>query len=165
MNFELLIVNAISLLKPYALKLTKDSEAANDLIQDTICRAWVKRKYYREDTNFKAWMCTIMRNIFFRAVSKQNKRNTIETCTENIALVKTTKNARNGGESNIVLNDINKALAQLSDLYQTPFLMYVNGYKYHEIAEKMKLPLGTVKNRIFCARQQLQAKLWAYTEI
>ncbi|MCB9017872.1 MAG: hypothetical protein H6544_04650, partial [Prevotellaceae bacterium] len=57
-----------------------------------------------------------------------------------------------------------KCINSFSDDYRVPFSMHVSGYKYHEIAEKMNLPIGTVKSRIFFARQRLQKTLRDYNK-
>ena len=57
------------------------------------------------------------------------------------------------------MQEISKAIEQLNDDLRVPFSMYLSGYKYHEIAEKLDLPLGTIKSRIFFARQELQKAL------
>ena len=58
--------------------------------------------------------------------------------------------------------DINEAIDDLDDVYKTPFMMYFRGFKYHEIADRLRIPIGTVKNRIHIARKQLKDKLRIY---
>ncbi|MDE7136597.1 MAG: RNA polymerase sigma factor, partial [Muribaculaceae bacterium] len=65
-------------------------------------------------------------------------------------------------QGSIAVKEINAAINEFSDDYRIPFSMHVAGYKYSEIAEKMNLPLGTVKSRIFFARQRLQQTLADY---
>ena len=62
----------------------------------------------------------------------------------------------------VAAGEISDAINSFSDDYRIPFTMHVSGYKYNEIAEKMNLPLGTVKSRIFFARQRLQKMLKDY---
>jgi len=62
-------------------------------------------------------------------------------------------------DSSYQIQEISKAIEQLNDDLRVPFSMFVSGYKYHEIAEKLNLPLGTIKSRIFFARQELQKVL------
>ncbi|MDX5437939.1 MAG: RNA polymerase sigma factor, partial [Pontibacter sp.] len=63
-----------------------------------------------------------------------------------------------------VMNDINKAIANLNEEHRTPFMMYYIGYKYLEIAEKLQIPIGTVKNRIHIARKELKKMLKVYSQ-
>ena len=65
-------------------------------------------------------------------------------------------------DGSYTVKEIMKAINGFSDEYRIPFTMHIEGYKYHEIAEKMSLPLGTVKSRIFFARQRLQIILKDY---
>jgi RNA polymerase sigma-70 factor (ECF subfamily) len=65
----------------------------------------------------------------------------------------------NGGEGSLIMQEIEKALASIDHAIRIPFLMHFQGFKYEEIADEMKIPLGTVKSRIFFARKELQRQL------
>lgn len=69
------------------------------------------------------------------------------------------RTSSNLGESALIAKEIIKALESIDDSIRTPFLMHYNGFKYDEIAEEMRIPLGTVKSRIFFARKELRSKL------
>jgi len=60
------------------------------------------------------------------------------------------------------MDDISSAVGSLEDSYRTPFMMHYRGFKYHEIADKLHIPIGTVKNRIHIARKELKDKLYMY---
>ena len=71
-------------LKPFALKLTRDLEAANDLLQETVMKAYVNREKFTEGTNLKAWLYTIMKNTFITNYQRSVRRNTFIDTTENL---------------------------------------------------------------------------------
>ena len=116
----------------FAYKLTANREEANDLLQETSLKALDNEDKYVPDTNFKGWMYTIMRNIFINNYRKIVRDQTFVDTTDNY----------------YHLN-----LPQDSGFDST------EGFKYREIAEKLGLPLGTVKSRIFFTRQRLQQEL------
>lgn len=157
-------VNEISgSLKPFALKLTRDSEEANDLIQETFLKAFTNRDKFAEGTNLKAWMYTIMKNTFITNYQRMVRRNTFIDTTDNLHYINSTDALiENGAYSNFSLKDINKALEKLQDTYKDPFIMHFRGFKYQEIAERLNIPIGTVKNRIHIARKELKDKLKIY---
>lgn len=148
------------LLRPFAFNLTHSREETEDLIQDTFYRAIANADKFSEGTNIKAWLFTIMKNIFINNYRRNQKRNTITDTSDNQYLLNSTKQVeKNGSERSFLAQDIEAAMAGVSADFTEPFLMYHNGFKYQEIAEKLDLPLGTVKSRIFFARKELQNKL------
>ena len=154
-NFRNEVNTATKVLKPHALRLTKDMNDADDLIQDTIFRAIVNEEKFKDGTNIKAWLFTIMKNIFINNYRKKVKRNTVLDTTDNSFVINNAAITHNTAEGAFVMNDINKALMNISHELRVPFLMHYKGYKYNEIAEQLNLPLGTVKSRIFFARKEL----------
>ena len=150
-------------LRPFALKLTKDSDEAKDLLQDTILKAYTNREKFAEGTNLKAWMYTIMKNTFITNYQRMMRRNTFIDTTDNLHFINSTDSLTvNGAIGNFTMNDIDEALENLQDTYKVPFLMYFRGFKYHEIAERLNIPIGTVKNRIHIARKELKSYLTVY---
>ncbi len=150
-------------LKPFALKLTKDAEDANDLLQETLMKAYKNRDKFSEGTNLKAWLFTIMKNTFITNYQKMVRRGTFIDTTDNLHFINASDaEITNGAYGNFALRDINKAIDNLDDVYKTPFMMYFRGFKYHEIAVRLDIPIGTVKNRIHIARKQLKEKLRTY---
>lgn len=153
-------------LKGFALKLTNDSEDANDLVQETMYKALKNEDKFEKGTNLSGWMFTIMRNIFINNYRRMVKSKTFIDTTENQFYLNSINNStRNRGESNIVMKELTSAIGALSDNLKTPFMMSFNGYKYEEIAEKLHIPLGTVKIRIHTARQKLKAQLKIYENL
>ena len=162
-NFQVLVVNMIASLKPYAINLTKNMDDAHDLLQETVYRALTNHEKYIEGTNLKAWLFTIMKNIFINNYRRAAKRNTLIDTTDNLYFINMPRiNMAHTGSGNLMLEDINHAIDSLSDEYRVPFMMHFEGFKYHEIAEDLDLPLGTVKSRIFFARKELKNQLDAY---
>jgi RNA polymerase sigma-70 factor (ECF subfamily) len=160
LNFGVEIMQYERILRPFAFNLTKSREESEDLIQDTFYRALSNQEKFAEGTNIKAWLFTIMRNIFINNYRRNQKHQVVTDTSENQYLLNSTKKTeKNGSERAFMAEDIEKAMVEVSKDFTEPFLMYYNGFKYQEIAEKLDLPLGTVKSRIFFARKELQAKL------
>ncbi len=152
-----IIVELTTTMKPYAVMLTKDVTDAEDLVQETIYRALGNKEKFSDGTNLKAWLFTIMKNIFINNYRRTIKRNTIlNETTTSYYLNNSSETAKNAGESNLGMENIQAAIDNLSDDFRVPFLMHYDGFKYQEIAEDLALPIGTVKSRIFLARRELQ---------
>ncbi len=148
-------------LKPAALRLTRNNEEANDLIQETILKALRNMEKFNEGTNFKAWLYTIMRNTFITQYHRIIKRNTFVDTTEDMRYLQSGVSSLddNHGEQKLMADEVRKEIYALPEAYSYPFMMYFTGYKYQEIAEDMHIPLGTVKNRIHVARKLLQGRV------
>ncbi len=150
-------------LKPYALKLTQDAQDANDLIQDTLLKAITNMDKFKEGTNLKAWLYTIMKNTFITRTQSVARRSTFVDTTDNLHFINSSNHTtENLAYSDFAMKDIKRALESLDEIYQKPFMMHFRGFKYTEIATRLGMPLGTVKNRIFIARQELKEKLHQY---
>ncbi len=150
-------------LKPFALKLTRDSEDANDLLQETLMKAYKNRDKFSEGTNLKAWLYTIMKNTFITNYQKMMRRGTFIDTTDNLHFINSSSTKiENNAYGDFTLNDINRSIDQLDDVYKIPFMMYFRGFKYQEIADREQIPIGTVKNRIHIARKLLKDKLSVY---
>lgn len=159
-DFDTLLVQNTSFLRPIAVSLTKNIDNANNLIQETLYRALSNRDKYLHHTNIRAWLCTIMRNIFINDYRRKARQKTIFDNTSNDNLINHGQIAVNNAvESNLQLKEIKKALLQLPEIFKTPFLLYFDGYKYNEIADLLKEPLGTIKSRIHFARKLLKEQL------
>lgn len=162
LEFNYRLSDLTSMLQTFAYNLTKNSEEAKDLYQETAYRALANRDKFRPGTNFKAWMFTIMKNIFINNYRRKVKANTIIDTTDNQFYLNSGSHAvGNSAESEITLKELNELVAALDDNTRIPFLMHFEGYKYQEIADHLGLPLGTVKSRIFFARKELKEKILA----
>lgn len=157
LEFKYQVVDFSGSLKPFAYKLTKNSEDASDLIQETVYKALINADKFHKGTNLKAWLYTIMRNIFINNYRRNSKHGVVSDPTENLAILNSLRNStHNNGLVNLHMEEVQKALQSLSEEFRIPFLLHYEGFKYHEIAEELDLPLGTVKSRIFFARKTLQ---------
>ncbi len=151
-----------SLLYSFAYNLTKNADDAKDLYQETAFRALSNRDKFKPGTNFKAWVITIMRNIFINNYRRKRKAGVFMDSTDNQYFINSGSVAvTNGGDNNILMQELDTMLEELDDSIRLPFLMHYYGYKYQEIADHLELPLGTVKSRIFFARKELKEKIFA----
>lgn len=148
-------------LKAFSMKLTGNSDDAEDLYQDTALRIITNADKYRQGTNFKAWAVTIMRNIFINNYRKKVRRNLIIDQTPNNYYINSGERPiANDGETLVAYKELVEMVDRLPDDFKIPFMMAYQGYKYDEIAEELGSPLGTIKSRIFFARRKLQ-KMYA----
>jgi len=162
-EFNKMLVNQSDFLKPFAINLTRDHEAAKDLYQETLFKALSNQEKYRAGTNLKAWLYTIMRNIFINDYRRKAKHRTIFDPSPNEYLLDHKQSLQGiTAESNLRVKEIKQAIQELPDIFKTPFLLYFDGFKYNEIAKVLKEPLGTVKSRIHFARKLLKEQINRY---
>lgn len=147
-------------MRNFARTLTTDEMDVEDLMQDTTLKALKSRHKFVEDVNFKGWVLTIMRNIFINNYHKLVRSQSVVDASVDAYNVHLPSD---GGEftpeGTMDIKEINAAIASLSPVLKEPFSMFISGYKYNEISETLGIPLGTVKSRIFLARQDLQKAL------
>jgi len=147
----------------YALSLTSDSERANDLLQETFLKALTYRDKFTQNTNFKAWIYTIMKNTFINDYRRNVKtKNTFDGSNNDFHLMFSKDKVYPAPDSFYSSKEINKSIDALEDEYKVPFTMFLEGFKYKEIAESLNLSIGTVKSRIFFSRKKLMEKLRDY---
>lgn len=147
----------------FAYQLTTNKEQAQDLLQDTTLKALDNEDKYVDNVNFKGWIFTIMRNIFINNYRQSVRKATVVDQTADLFHLNISQDSGlNTPEGSYAVKEISVALNSFSDEYRIPFNLFVAGYKYNEIAEKMNLPLGTVKSRIFFARKRLREQLKDY---
>lgn len=159
---QMLLANA-EFLRPFASTLTRDNETAKDLFQETLFRALANKEKYNVGTNIKAWLYTIMRNVFINNYRKKARQNTVLDSTPNDFLLDYNQTTTaNNAEVTLQLKEIQSSIYQLPDIFKKPFLLYFDGFKYHEIAGMLKEPLGTIKSRIHFARKLLKAQIQRY---
>ena len=159
-EFNQMLIQNADFLKPFAVTLTKDQETAKDLLQETMYRALANKEKYSVGTNVKAWLYTIMRNIFINNYRRKVKQNTIFDNSPNDFLLDYQQSAiTNEAETNIRVKEIHAAIYALPEIFKQPFMLYFEGYKYHEIADMLHEPLGTIKSRIHFARRLLKVQI------
>ena len=156
-EFGSAIVNHSKPLFGFAKKLTKDDDEAKDLMQETFIKAYSNKDKFKEGTNLSAWLFTIMKNSFITEYQKASRRKTFIDTSEDLYVINNCENVSlNSGEHDVSLKELEDRIDLLEEKFRRPFTMYVRGFKYTEIAERLNIPLGTVKNRIHVARYTLQ---------
>lgn len=163
MNFQNRLLALQDNMLNFAFSLTENREEAEDLLQDTTLKVLSNKEKFVDNVNFKGWVFTIMRNIFINNYRRVVRSQTIVDKTEDLYHLNLPQESGfSTPEGAFNVKEITNTIDSFSDEYRIPFSMHVAGYKYYEIAEKMNLPLGTVKSRIFFARQKLQNLLSDY---
>ncbi len=155
-EFNSLVINNAEGLKPFAITLTRDKDLAEDLYQETLYKAFAHREKYQPGTNIKAWLCTIMRNVFINDYRRNERKKTI---TEGVRYAEQYNASGFSSERNIRLKEINTAIYNLPGVFKNACLLYLQGYKYNEIALALNEPLGTIKSRIHFARKLLHKQI------
>lgn len=161
-EFNEALIGLESNLQSFAMSFTRNVEDARDLTQETMLKAITYRTYYAPQTNFKAWVFTIMRNIFINQYRRKVKSGTIFDNSEDLHLLVNNSDSSYSTSNSIVASELNDKIGNLEYEYKEPFMMHFNGFKYKEIAAKLGIPIGTVKSRIFIARQKLMSLLPDY---
>lgn len=150
--------NNKSALEHFARKLTKNRTEAEDLVQETSIKAFRGMHTFKPGNSFKSWAFTILKNSFITMYNKKKKRNIINTSVEDMSYaVDNSKSVRNNAISKMRIKEIKGCIQKLSVKSRKPFLMYIKGYQYNEIADSLDIPIGTVKSRINFARTKLKA--------
>ena len=163
-QFTVMVEQHRDMLKNFALKFTGDVNDADDLIQETMVKALRFCDKFESGTNVKGWLYTIMRNTFINNYRNNARKQSVVSQDEDLSSAQLLLSAqRNGAEGNFAMNDIQKALSLLPQVYSIPFIRHFEGYKYEEIALELDLPLGTVKTRIHEARRLLKKQLSMYS--
>ena len=156
-EFNEVLLNNSAPLKPFAVSLTHDQDEAKDLFQETLYRALANKNKYSTGTNVKAWLFTIMKNIFINDYRRKAKYKMVLDSLHNHG-----NSATKGGEGALQLKEFRRAIHHLPQIFRTPFLLYFEGYRYQEIAESLNEPLGTIKSRIHFARKLLKEHISRY---
>ena len=141
----------------FALMLTANRDDAQDLMQDTTLKVLDNQEKFVDNINFKGWVLTVMRNIFINNYHKIVRTQTVvDQGVDLYNLDVVNDSGFDSPDGAYQIQEITKAINGLNNELKVPFSMFLSGYKYNEIADKLDVPLGTVKSRIFFARQELQ---------
>lgn len=144
------LVAAIPNLRAFALSLTGDPTVANDLVQETMLKAWANRDKFDPETNLRAWLFTILRNTYFSLFRK--RRREVQD-VDGAAATLATPPEQNG---HMDMQDFKRALAELSeDQREALLLIGAEGFSYEEAAAISGCAVGTVKSRVNRARARL----------
>ena len=143
-----------------ARALTTNKEDVKDLIQETFAKAIAYRDKFEDDTNLAAWTYTIMRNTFINNYRRSMKaKTTMDNTNDQYYLNLNFITRSELPDATYSISEIQKLIDELGDDFRIPFTMHTQGYKYHEIADKLSLKMGTVKSRIYFARKKLMPLL------
>ena len=146
-EFSEQLAGAIDSLKAYSNRLSITGDFVDDLMQETLLKAMMCKKYYRRDANFVGWLSVIMRNSYLNMVKR-------EKCY--VAEDRADADSGEYCDFSLEYRELLALIATLPEDLRLVFKLYVVGYKYCEIAEMLSLPLGTVKSRIHAARKWLR---------
>ena len=147
----------------FAYMLTSNRDDAYDLVQDTTLKVLNNEEKFADNTNFKGWVFTIMRNIFINNYRRSVMAATMIDTTQNLYHLNLPQTSGfDAPEDSLYADEITAAIDGLPKGYRLPFSMHIAGYKYEEIAEETGLPLGTIKSRIHFARQRLREQFKDY---
>ena len=159
-TFENELMSVRPNLKNYAFQLTQCEDDAEDLVQETMYKILKNAKKFVTEHNFKGWAFTILKNIFINDYRKNTKRKQINDITPNDYFLNlTTLYTQETPDALVSEKEILEVVSSLPDELRIPFNYYLQGYQYQEIAEKINIPLGTVKSRIYFARKKMQKHL------
>lgn len=162
-SFKSMVFAMQSNLMAFAMKLTLNKEEAQDLVQDTNLKALKNEAKFVDASNPRGWMLTIMRNIFINNYRRSTRENIVlDTSDDGYLLNLPQESGISNPEGAFALGEITSIIEKIPEDYRQPFNLHVAGYKYEEIADKLRMPLGTVKSRIFTIRKQLREILKDY---
>ena len=144
----------------FSARRSRAHDDAKDLLQETILKALTYRGQFIENTNFKAWVFSIMKNTFINNYRRDQKvRTTFDSKEDSLNFAAKKNYASETPESSLSVAEMHQSIERLEDEFRIPFKMHTEGFKYKEIAEELDLPIGTVKSRIFFTRKKLQGML------
>jgi RNA polymerase sigma-70 factor (ECF subfamily) len=151
MNFDSQLIEQIPRLRRYARALTRDAVRADDLVQDTLERAWTKRALWRRGSNLRAWLFTIMHNVYVNQVKAQDK--VTEVDLESTVLTAKTPTA----EQTTAIRDVQEGLERLPlEMREVLLLVCLEQFTYAETAKLLGIPTGTVMSRLSRGRERLR---------
>lgn len=155
-EFQQQVIGLQDVLREAAYKFTSNRDDANDLAQETTLRALTNQTKFVNPTNLKGWLFTIMRNIFINQYRKARKAKTIIDTTDEKYFLNVMDGYKYPQPDSVFSHkELVSKVEEMDPDLREPFEMHTKGYKYKEIAEKLQVPMGTVKSRIFQARKKL----------
>jgi len=159
-EFNYMLTGMEKQLEYFAKRLTNNEDDAKDLLQETYLKALVFKDKFVQTTNLKAWLFTIMKNIFINNYRRNVRAKMIMDSTDNLFHINSSDDASPiTPDSQYSEKEILKRISQLEDDHRIPFEMHTQGFKYKEIAEELDISIGTVKSRIFFGRKKLMESL------
>ncbi len=152
------LVAALPRLRRYARVLTRDAHRADDLVQDTLARAWDKRRLWRAGSDLRAWLFTIMHNLHLNQFSlRQRERNHASLDADDIPVAGSELAVRAGQSDRVEVNEVVAQIGRLPpEQREVLILAAVEELRYEEIARVLGIPIGTVMSRLSRAREKLR---------
>lgn len=145
------LVEHLGAMRAFAYSLTRNSATADDLVQDTLVKAWSNIDKFQVGTNMRAWLFTILRNTFY-SMRRKRKRE-VEDGEGELAATLAQKPDHDG---RLQMREFNEAFAQLPDEQREALILVgAGGFSYEEAAEMCNVRVGTVKSRVNRARNRL----------
>ena len=156
LEFNALLVANRSFLKGFAIGFTRDTQDAEDLIQDTMVKALRYKNNFKEGTNIKGWLYTIMRNIFINNYKRKKFQNTVLDNTENQYFINASQDYRVDTVTTVINEgDILDAIDELKPDFRKPFTMFLDGFHYDEIAAEILSLNQLIANEENTVRQNI----------
>jgi len=153
------IVAMIPALRAFAWSLSRNGSDADDLVQDTLIKAWSNRDKFEAGTNLRAWLFTILRNTYYTSVIRRRREVRDET-----GEYASTLRAAPSQDWSMAIHALQDALAQLPDEHREALILVgAAGLSYEETAEICGCALGTIKSRVNRARTRLLRMMDAET--
>jgi RNA polymerase sigma-70 factor (ECF subfamily) len=150
MNEAERLVELIPRLRRYARALVGDRASADDLVQDTLERAWAKLHLYRRGTDLRAWLFTVMHNVHVNRVRAARATDTLEDDMPELA-----QRAAQGDA--LLVRDLDRAIARLpAEQRAVLLLVTLEEMSYEDSARTLGIPIGTVMSRLSRAREKLR---------
>lgn len=144
----------------FAYTLTLNRDDAEDLYQDTALKALDNEDKYIDGTNFKAWIFTVMRNVFINNYRRSARAAVVVDTSEDLYQINVpVEGAESNPDDSYSIQEISNAIDSFPEEYSVPIRMHLAGYRYAEISKKLGIPVGTIKSRIFYARRRLSSML------
>lgn len=160
-EFEERILEHIDSLYNVAIRMAHNRHDAEDLVQEAALRAYRNFNKFRQGTNFKGWIITILRNIYINEYRKKIKE-PIKIGFEDVEDFISLPEIR-GAQEEIFSENMKSLIDKLpEEIRSTIMLFYAEGFTYKEIAKIMDVPIGTVMSRLYTARQILKRQLSIY---
>ncbi|MBN2732301.1 MAG: sigma-70 family RNA polymerase sigma factor [Balneolaceae bacterium] len=171
-DFQEEIIPHLDAMYNFALRLTSDPNDAEDLVQDTIVKAYRFFSSYEKGTNAKAWLFRILKNSYINNYRKKSKQpsqvdyDEVSSFYETIRADRTdTSDLEDRMFRELIDDDISNALEELPEDFRTVVLLCdVEGFTYEEIANMLDVPIGTIRSRLHRGRNLLKAQLIDYAE-